>query len=112
MEEPAAIGACEILSGVGEGWWPLVQEASDALDREVPGWEPIQIKEKFGLLRFYVKAGTADPSEETMRKMSLIVDSASFRSGQTCETCGEPGRRRTKMSWEQTLCDEHAEAHA
>jgi replicative DNA helicase Mcm len=38
----------EIPSGVGRGWWPIIEELQEQLDSISPGWQPIQVKEKFG----------------------------------------------------------------
>lgn len=57
-----------------------------------------QIKEKFGGLRFYLDGG----NEYTQG----VIDMAESWAGQTCETCGAPGQRRSG-GWIRTLCDEH-----
>lgn len=71
--------------------------------REIP--EPIeqvvaiQVKEKFGGLRFYYCGG-----DEYIRGLENMAESMSYR---TCEKCGAPGKP-TKDVWIRTLCDEHA----
>ena len=65
----------------------------------------LQIKEKFGGLRFYYGAyesaqrGVIDTLED-------MLAAAEREAEQTCETCGKPGVLRTD-GWMQTLCDEH-----
>lgn len=59
----------------------------------------VQIKEKFGGLRFYVQAAT----DEHWNYIAF-AESMSYR---TCEECGAPGKRYTD-GWHTVLCDEHA----
>jgi hypothetical protein len=56
----------------------------------------VQVKEKFGGLRFYV-SGTDD----YIRGAIDVAESMSLR---TCEDCGAPGRPRSG-GWIRTLCD-------
>ena len=59
----------------------------------------VQIKEKFGGLRFYIQNG----SNEMYKR---IVD-AENQSYETCETCGEKGEIRRDIGWWMTLCETH-----
>jgi hypothetical protein len=61
----------------------------------------VQIKEKFGGLRFYA-VGCSDETKEAIR-------AAEQKSLTMCEVCGDVGTRR-KGSWLKTLCDEDAKA--
>jgi hypothetical protein len=61
----------------------------------------LQVKEKFGTLRFYYSGG-----DDYIRGLTSMAESM---SGVTCETCGNPGRR-VGGGWITTLCKEHAEA--
>lgn len=58
----------------------------------------VQVKEKFGTLRFYVDGGTSE--------MRNYIEFAEAMSGRTCEVCGSPGERRGG-GWIRTLCDRH-----
>lgn len=60
----------------------------------------MQVKEKFGTLRFYYSGG-----DEYISGIEAMADSM---SAVTCETCGAPGKSRSG-GWIQTLCDTHAE---
>ena len=60
----------------------------------------VQVKEKFGTLRFYVNGAT----EEQHHYISF----AEAMSSRTCETCGKPGKRLGR-GWIYTACEEHAE---
>lgn len=81
---------------IGPGWLPLVKNLIKVL--VATGWnrEVLQIKEKFGGLRFYVTCTT----EEQAR----IILAAERESQVTCENCGKPGLVRTG-GWMKTLCE-------
>jgi hypothetical protein len=78
----------------------MIDEAKTKLDEEtlkVP--VAVQVKEKFGGLRFYVQAAT-----DAHYKYITFAESMSYR---TCEECGAPGKTYTD-GWHTTLCDIHA----
>lgn len=58
----------------------------------------LQVKEKFGDLRFYVDHGD--------NQIFALIEMAAYLSAATCEKCGAPGTRRDG-GWIKTLCDEH-----
>lgn len=58
----------------------------------------LQIKEKFGTLRFYVNGGND--------KVDALIEYAEEMSAHTCEICGSPGSQ-TNTGWIRTLCDTH-----
>lgn len=60
--------------------------------------EAVQIKEKFGTLRFYTN--TSD------RYIDGLISMAESMSSITCETCGKPGHLRGG-GWVYAACDEH-----
>ena len=59
----------------------------------------VQVKEKFGTLRFYYSGGN--------EYVSGLVAMAESMSGVTCERCGTPGRLQGR-GWIKTLCEQHA----
>jgi hypothetical protein len=59
----------------------------------------VQVKEKFGGLRFYVHAAT-----DKHYNYISFAESMSYR---TCEECGAPGKTYTD-GWHRTMCDIHA----
>lgn len=86
--------------------WGIKQIEKDLLDpklRNVPDVCPqviaVQVKEKFGTLRFYVNGGD--------RYTDGVINMAEVMSAYTCEECGSPGKSRTG-GWIRTLCDKHA----
>ena len=86
----------------GQGWYPLIEKLVQ--DLIALGWDKDlqQVKEKFGSLRFYIGAGTAE--------MYALVKQAETLSATTCEACGKPGKIQGGL-WLKCLCPEHAEVH-
>lgn len=80
----------------------MVQQSLDQDEREVPSEIPqvvaVQVKEKFGTLRFYYDGGD--------EYISGLVTMAEWASSVTCETCGERGKIRGG-GWLYTACDKH-----
>lgn len=64
----------------------------------VPQVVAVQVKEKFGGLRFYYEGG-----DEQVFGMVRMAESWAANS---CETCGAPGTIR-RGGWMRTLCDKH-----
>lgn len=84
--------------GCGDGWFDLINRLSEKL--EPFGVVALQIKEKFGGLRFYIGAAPSEHFEEIYR----YIHEAESKSFEICEDCGAPGFRRER-SWIKTLCD-------
>jgi hypothetical protein len=83
----------------GNGWYDLI----DSLCQRIVELDPekkcyaIQVKEKFGTLRFYVGNASNeihDAIEEAERKSSIV-----------CERCGGEGKTRNDRGWLRTLCE-------
>ena len=126
------------------GWYQLLKEcckaivaryAEDDIGINDIDFEPAQIKEKFGTLRFYygfkdapcriaafdsIGSGTSlrfepgnddddDQTKSLRSDISLIVRVAEEKSRHTCEVCGAEGELRNDsdvgIGWVQTLCD-------
>lgn len=56
----------------------------------------VQVKEKFGSLRFYMHNSTEEMEE--------LISKAEEETSKTCEACGKPGTERSG-GWIFTLCD-------
>jgi hypothetical protein len=93
----------------GDGWFdivwrlcedlePLVQQSERASGRP---FEVLQVKQKFGGLRFYV---SHSHRTDAIRQR---IGVAGLESVRTCEVCGQPGSRR-EGDWSPVVCDEHA----
>ena len=116
-----------------DGWFDLIYDLCSEImqayndeNREID-LEVLQIKEKFGTLRFYYgfkgKPGTIQGFDfignqgvggfrftpegtEFEKKISDIVRKYEEKSGSVCDNCGGTGKLRTDLSWIRTLCDE------
>jgi len=94
------VGVGNVLYGTKTVTQEDIDEAKAKLDEEtlkVP--VAVQVKEKFGGLRFYVQAAT-----DKHYQYISFAESMSYR---TCEECGAPGKTYTD-GWHMTLCDIHA----
>lgn len=91
----------------GDGWFNILDELGSKLEplianlvKDKPelgeAYTAIQVKEKFGGLRFYMN-GTTDEIEE-------LISEAEDLSYKTCEKCGSPGKANA-TGWISTLCD-------
>lgn len=96
-------GAPELGFTCGVGWFPILYDLVTAIQLHnqavgVPedNVVAVQIKEKFGGLRFYV--GRAP---ESVHRMIGLAENMSMR---TCEECGDAGARVEVGSWVRTLC--------
>lgn len=88
---------------INEGWYELVDELCNKLqeytDKDGHNQvEAVQVKEKFGGLRFYTK-GCSD-------EQAGCISAYEGVSYSTCEICGEPGERRDG-GWISVRCDNH-----
>ena len=107
---------------IGAGWWQIVKSLCSQIDSytkwrnntrvallkdnpyghtipdAVEEVTVVQIKEKFGGLRFYYNGGD--------EHISGMVRMAESWASHTCEECGAPGQHRSG-GWIRTLCDTH-----
>jgi len=91
----------------GDGWFAIVWKLCEDLeplvaeDEKATGhpFEVLQVKEKFGGLRFYVSHRT-----DAIRKR---IEAAQLEAARTCEVCGQPGKQR-ESDCIPAVCDEHA----
>jgi len=101
---PALKGIEHYGMAIGVGWYALLEQLLTDIERLNPtGFEVLQIKEKFGGLRFYFRV-----DEEFQEPLNKLVAEAERVADCTCEVCGEVGKIRTDRSWLKTLCDTHA----
>ena len=113
--------------GVGPGWWDIIREVSQGLEslmKQEPTFKlkVVQVKEKYGGLRFYVdKIGGSywdnNESEHTFledaepkqayEKATQLIRKAERESLTTCEYCGaKEAYMSDYSSWLKTLCTE------
>ena len=93
---------------VDEGWYQLVIDCDKELTAIDPNYIVIQIKEKFGVLRYYFEPSDAYDGE-AFSKMNAIVQKYEELSAKTCEASGEPGVPMKSIGgWYKTLNPEYA----
>lgn len=81
------------ISCVGSGWKQLVNNLYDAKPK---GVYVLQVKQKWGGLRFYVSSAPSWYFD--------LIEYYEAKSERTCEVCGRSGIVRNK-GWVETLCD-------
>jgi hypothetical protein len=88
---------------VGDGWFKLLREGMESIKRHLESlpepirFEVVQVKEKFGTLRFY-----ADGGDPFARK---LIEGMETESAHICEDCGDVGHTRLDLGWVRTLCE-------
>lgn len=90
----------------GDGWFDILLKASIEIEKKIQTYPKeerenivaLQVKEKYGTLRFYISYYTEELDE--------IIQRSESQSVCTCETCGKPGKLRGSF-WLYTACDEH-----
>lgn len=96
--KPKKVPVEQVLKELPSGWHEtIITGFSKMYDA---GWtgEILQIKEKFGMLRIYLR--------EYTDVIDGIVSDMEEKTGEICCVCGEPS---TKISsgWQMFYCDEH-----
>jgi hypothetical protein len=92
----------------GPGWERIVNAL--LIYCELNALQPLQIKEKFGNLRFYYQASKQEGFGQD-KTFDNLLKAAEIKASKTCEWCGAPGRLRNYddgFNWLKTLCDTHA----
>ncbi len=97
---------CMVYGFPGDGWEPIIRRLSEKLEPAIAALpeeqreacRAAQVKEKFGLLRYYLDGCTPE--------MWDWIREAEDESARTCEDCGAPGKRNGR-GWIRTTCPEH-----
>jgi hypothetical protein len=81
-----------------DGWYDLIYDLCQKIEKLDPeGFtRAVQVKEKFGGLRFYTTSATDEILD--------VIETAEDKSEKTCERCGKNGKNRTYGTWLKTLC--------
>jgi hypothetical protein len=92
----------------GEGWYNIIDQLCDNIQnhidwqakqgKDIPQVVAMQVKEKFGTLRFYYNGG-----DDVIDGMVRMAESM---SAVTCEECGAPGTTEGQ-GWITTRCETH-----
>jgi hypothetical protein len=91
------------INNVGEGWHELIRTLEEKLNKIDPEFELLQVKEKFGGLRYYANTSHTDEHDNFHQLISLAEEASSH----LCEVCGEPGENKATRHWLKTLCETH-----
>lgn len=94
----------------GDGWLALLTTLASQLqelieaepEAERAQYRAVQVKEKFGTLRFYTDRSTPP--------MSALIDIAESTSARVCDVCSKPAELRSGTNTHplvRTRCDEH-----
>lgn len=94
---------------VEPGWYALIVETDAQLAALDPDYVVLQVKEKFGALRYYCQPSGDDPAPEVCDALDAITDEAERKSATICERCGQPGRLSDFAGRLKTLCQRCAE---
>lgn len=87
----------------GPGWNHILAQLNAKLSMLDPDYKILQIKEKFGTLRFYYETNTTLFSIK--EAMDRYIRYAEIQSSKTCEKCGAEGSLiNRKMGWMKTVC--------
>ena len=90
-----------------DGWFKLLYQISKDIQRVIDNqpdellkdFAVLQVKEKFGELRFYVGSFNQEIGD--------LIKKAEEMSGQLCEICGKKGSMSVKGGWYKTVCPYH-----
>jgi hypothetical protein len=99
---PDSIPEPTCASGVGPGWWPIVEGLYEVLHDCDPDIVVDQVKEKSGSLRVYVTM--SDNSKIGWDSLNEMIRVAEAISRRTCETCGAAGTWRGD-GWQRVTYD-------
>ncbi len=82
----------------GDGWYQLILNLCEEIEKIklADGFMVVQVKEKFGGLRFYTSFVTGE-----LEKLIRKAEDASFT---ICEVCGNDGEPSHLGTWARTLC--------
>jgi len=85
---------------------PIIEEALEETPEtpEEPLFSVLQVKEKFGGLRFYYMMNTNN--DDLYKKIQTLVDNAEDASYVTCQITGKMGALSKSGSHYMTLCEE------
>lgn len=81
----------------GDGWFDLIDDLCTEIEETGVDVTAVQVKEKFGGLRFYCRGGSEG--------VWSIIGKYEEKSFKTCELCGDSGEI-TDTGWIKTLCND------
>jgi len=81
-----------------DGWTEIVYDLLSEIRKNFPQVKVVQIKQKFGGLRFYV--------DNSSKEFNDLITAAEVKANQTCEITGEKGSERSINGWIYTVSDQ------
>lgn len=90
---------------VSDGWFDLIYQLSKDLMAISKKVRAVQVKEKFGGLRFYFSY-SGHVSKATDEKVLNLIGKAEDESFAICESCGSRKNVKQTPGWVITLCGE------
>ena len=92
---------------IKDGWFKLIDGLSRRITKlDTEGTvQAVQVKEKFGGLRFYYGGRTT--TKKVADEISKLVNAAEKKSFSLCEECGKKGKMRNDSGWYVVLCERH-----
>jgi hypothetical protein len=88
---------------IGPGWIPIVVELDQKMAEVAPEYELVQVKEKFGGLRFY----TGVVNKDHYDAVNALIAEAEKKAAVTCDECGQPGSMVQTRGWYHISCGNH-----
>jgi len=101
----------ELYPECGIGWFDIIDDLSRQISAYVKALptqtqryaEVVQIKEKFGGLRYYVQYHNL--TDNQIQEIESLIRVAESRTAVTCEDCGDDGSMVSpRKYWMRTLC--------
>lgn len=89
-------------SQIGEGWFDIVRKLDAKIAKVYPDYVVDQVKEKFGVLCYYVGVIPKEYSKE----INGLIRTAEKKSTTICDVCGNKGETGGKH-WLATRCKKH-----
>lgn len=80
----------------GDGWFDIINNLSKKIVEIDPDVRAVQVKEKFGGLRFYTNGGNDE--------VYALINNAEDLSYKTCEYCGSTENVTQTRGWIVSLC--------
>lgn len=101
---PTLFSSTGFYFGVNDGWYPLINTLCARIENDIkysrmPTVEVVQVKEKFGGLRFYINGG-----DDRAHAYIAMAEAISFTM---CEVCGDTKDIHYTSGWIKTLCKLH-----
>lgn len=91
----------------GDGWVDLISEVAKFIIDKKADCQASQVKEKFGMLRFYIDCGHGIREPDYV-EIASFISAIERQSAHICETCGvkldEYNRSKNKSYWIKNIC--------